>query len=221
MNKIELGFWGFFLLVVVSGCLAFDKYFCSGPAIEFDCSNTSTSNQPEISIDFTRVEGWHDATPIKMGDVEFVREGQRSYQWFKTNKMGYIVRYKIKSTDPKKSLAYYDPVEREEPCGKIKYPITPHSLSLMPIPKISNGTSWKIYRIDGLMTEHWKPDGSIQCVSSCGFKDHVNINYFIDRNVMELENKPLDGWWDDKRDHPNDDIPLHVVEVDFYFHPTE
>lgn len=152
---------------------------------------------------------------IDISHVKFEFLGQRLYQFYYDRKIGYILTYKISTTDPKRPLAHTSDVEWDE-CGKVLKGKS-HDLEL----RIDvDDPQWTFSFADGRNTEHWHDNGEIMCVSSVDFYTN-RVSTWDDRSYKDtitIATELMDGiMWTGK---PREPLPLHSVVVDFYVKPV-
>lgn len=197
------------LLILLASYLGFGYYL----TFTWERNARFLPDIPEITLKFEGREQAWKPEPVDISHVVFEKQGQRLYQFHESGKYGCILRYKVFTKDPAKPLAYVSRTERDE-YGKLKT-YRPHGLCVF---IDTQHPDWKFAWADGLYTEHWKPDGSIQCVSSVD-GDSISVDTWGDsaKDCVSIEVRPQDGYY--STGEPMDAIPLHSVEIDFYIHP--
>lgn len=173
---------------------------------------------PELKLSFIGASTpwrWQPSDSVDVSHLKFELMSQRLHQFHESGDIGYILRYKIKTTDPAKPIATVSDLVRDEH-GYVKS-LNQHPTCL----KLElNNPDYKFVWAEGLYTEHWKPDGEIQCVSSVDFhSNRVSSIREKEGNFIEISVHPDDGYY--STGGPIDAIPLHSVEIDFYVRPKE
>lgn len=165
-----------------------------------------------VDANFSGIGYITDLAKKNHDDLIIEKLDQRVYQFYRTKEYGYILRYRIHSVDSQHPISYTYKVKRSDDGKVLTYS------NLIRCFKVStNNDDWEVVRIDGLYTEHWKPDGSIQCVS---FADgnSIHAGYWGD-GVLSLEVRPSDGYY--STGAAMDGTPLHSIEVEVFVHPKK
>lgn len=182
-------------------------------------TETTMPAKPTINLSLTHIGGYGSPKPrITLSQDTFKLEFiNQTYYEFQNGKLGYMLKYKLYSTDPKVPIAHIKDITREENGDLKSYqPVEFHAKV------ITDNPDWVFLWADGGYVETWKEDGAVQSVGSMGQPGMRLLNWGkrnYESDIITIGTYPEDGYY--YGTEAKDGIPIHSVELEFYMHPKD